>query len=99
MDFCFRGVVWIIEDRKRSGDCLRMTLKGMTLKLDRFLLLCPKLDGHYATREEIVTCPCWNNLIDVTDTSFRRCCFSEKPSCTKQGNQPCQKNTWAGNDQ
>jgi hypothetical protein len=98
MDYCFRGVVWIIQDRNRSGDCLRITLKGITLKVYRFLLLCPELDGHYATGEEIVTRPCWNNLIDVGDTSFCRCCFSEKPSCAKQGNQPCQENTWAGND-
>src|SRR6266581_3398661 len=98
MDFCFRGVVWIIEDRNRSGDCLRITLEGMTLKFYRFLLLCPKSDSHYATGEEIVTYSCWSNLIDVTDTSFRGCCFSEKRSCDQQGNQPYQENGWAPNE-
>ena len=41
MDFCFRGAVWIIEDRDRSGDCLRMTLEGRALKVYRFLPLGP----------------------------------------------------------
>src|SRR5579864_8921404 len=91
MDFGFRRMVWIIEDSYRSSDCLWIPLKGMILKVYQFLLLGPKLDGHDATREETVTCPCWSNLIDVTDTSFRGCCFSEKRSCAKHRNQPCQE--------
>ena len=70
----------------------------MTLKVDRFLLLGPKLNGHDATGEdETVIYPCWSNLVDGTYAPFRRDRISEKRAYANQGKQPNQKNTRAGN--